>query len=48
VDPRLLFLAEMLLAPIGIAAVLLSLLGIIQFVLPERRRDAASTDSRSA
>ena len=46
-DLRLLFLAEMLLAPIGIAVVLLSLLGIIHFILPKRRRDSASPGSRS-
>jgi hypothetical protein len=39
VDPRLLFVAEMLLAPIAIATVLLALVGIIHFVsheLPQR------------
>ena len=36
VDPRLLFVAEMLLAPIAIAMVLLALVGVIHFVAHER------------
>jgi hypothetical protein len=36
VDPRLLFVAELLLAPVGVAVVLFLLLGIIHFVLPNR------------
>jgi hypothetical protein len=38
VDPRLLLVAELLLAPVGVAVVLLLLFEIVRFVLSVRQR----------